>query len=134
MRLIALIAFGLGGFLSVPSLAATVEPIQGEVGINRGDGVFRHATSSVEVTIGDSLMVTPGGLARIVYPDGCAIDLNPGAVVTITVESPCKAPSEIASPDFSVGGTVAVGAGIAAAAVILLLVNNKKDNDKPASP
>lgn len=116
----------------MPSFAATVEPVEGEVAINRGDGVFRHATGSVEATIGDSLMVTPGGLARIIYADGCAVELKPGTVVTITAESPCKAPADVASPDFSVGGTVAVGAGVAAA--VILLLSNKKDDAKPASP
>jgi hypothetical protein len=132
LRFIALIGLGFGGLFSVPSFAATVEPVQGEVAVNRGDGVFRHAPGSLEATIGDSLLVPPGGLARITYPDGCVVDLTPGTVVTITTDSPCKAPSDTASSDFSVGGTVAVGAGIAAA--VILLLSNKKNDAKPASP
>jgi len=133
MRLSAFIA--LGFFVSVPALAVTVDPLQGEVTINRGDGVFRPVIGTLEGDIGDSVMVRPGGTARVVYDDGCTVDVNPGDIHTITGLSPCKAPTPAPSdapPDYSAVGTVAVGGGVVAA-IILLLLNNKND-DTPASP
>jgi len=132
MHIRALIILGLSVFLSVPSFAATVEPVRGQTSINQGDGVFHPVVGRLEATIGDAVIVSPNGMARIVYPDGCVVDVNPGAVVTIVIQSPCKVPSDISPTQFSVGGTVAVGGGVVGA-IILLLLNNK-DSDKPASP
>lgn len=135
MRITASIALVLGIFFSAPSLAATVEPIRGRTSINQGDGTFHPVTGRLEAIIGDAVMVSPGGMARILYGDGCVVDVHPGAVVTITGQPPCKDPannpSENSSNQFSVGGAVAVGGGITGA-IILFLLNNK--DDKPASP
>ena len=62
--------------------AATVEVIQGQVSINRGEG-FKPAAGSIEARIGDLVMASPGGKARIVYLGGCAVDVGPGAVVAV---------------------------------------------------
>jgi hypothetical protein len=125
---------GLSVFLSVPSLAATVDPVRGRTSINQGDGVFHSVGDRLEAAIGDAVMVSPDGLARVVYPDGCVVEVKPGEVFTITGQSPCKVPSDNSPTQFSVGGVAAgaavVGAGVGA---ILLLLNNKS-NDKPASP
>ena len=131
MRLVAVAAFGLGVLVGAPSFAATVDPIQGQVSVNRGDGIFRPITGTVQATIGDVVIVAPNGAARIVYPDGCTIEVKPGDLATIGTLSPCKAPSDTPSTDFSVAATLAVGAGVGGA--ILLLLSNKND-DKPASP
>lgn len=109
VRLPAAIALGLGVFLSSPSLAATVEPILGDVSINQGDGVFRPVlVGRLRATIGDVILVRPGGRARIVYPDGCVVEVKPGAVATISGKSPCK-PADIKPSEFSVSGVIAAG-------------------------
>jgi hypothetical protein len=80
---VGLIAAAIG---TPPSLAAsgaaTVEVIQGQVSINRGEG-FKPAAGSIEARIGDLVMASPGGKARIVYSGGCAVDVHPGAVVAV---------------------------------------------------
>ena len=135
MRIAASIALVVAVLCSAPSLAATVEPIRGRTSINQGDGTFRPVIGRLEATLGDAVMVSPDGMARISYEDGCVVDVHPGAVVTITRQPACKDPSDNSSgnfsPQFSVGGAVAVG-GVVTGAIILLLRNSK--DDKPASP
>ena len=137
MRLTALIAFGWALLPSVPSSAATVDSVRGQVSINRGDG-FRRATGTIQANIGDSVMVSPKGKARVVYPDGCAINVDPGAVVTITAQSPCKAFARADDSDrrdrFAIGpgGTVFLG-GLAGGVLLILLDKNERI-DSPASP
>jgi hypothetical protein len=111
-RLPAAIALGLGVLLSWPSVAATVEPIQGDVSINQGDGVFRPIlVGRLRATIGDAIMVRPGGRARIVYEDSCVVEVKPGVIATITGKSPCN-PSDIKPvkpSEFSVSSVIAAG-------------------------
>jgi hypothetical protein len=40
---------------------ATVEPVRGELSVNQGQG-FQKVNSRIEVKVGDSVMVAPGGL------------------------------------------------------------------------
>ena len=90
-RLPAAITLSLGVLLGSPSVAATVEPIQGDVSINQGGGVFRPIlVDRLRATIGDALMVRPGGRARIVYEDGCVVEVKPVVTATIAGKSPCK--------------------------------------------
>jgi hypothetical protein len=86
-------AFSLGCFLLVGSscLAATIQPGQGTLLINQGQG-FQTINGPVEANVGDSLMVSPGGMAMAVYPDGCKVAIQPGEVTTITRPSPCTNP------------------------------------------
>ena len=75
MRLTASVAVACGLLLTVPALAATVDSLRGQVAINRGEG-FRRITGPTQANIGDSVMVSPNGRARVVYPDGCAINVD----------------------------------------------------------
>jgi hypothetical protein len=119
-----------GVSLSTPSFAATVNPIDGQVLVNQGVG-YRRVTGSTEASPGSTVVVNPGGSAQIVYPDGCVVEVQPGAVVTIQEVSPCStAPQQ--QPGFGLNtttlaiGAVAVGGGIAA-----IILSQK---DKSASP
>jgi hypothetical protein len=135
MRLLAFATLGVGVLTTTPSFAATVEPLHGQVSINRGDGIFRPISSALQATIGDLIIVSPNGSARIIYPDGCAVEVKPGEVVPIMALSPCKAPSDLTSNpsnDFTVGTTLALGAAVGGATILFLL--NSKNDDKPASP
>jgi hypothetical protein len=78
--------------LSSASWATTVEPGQGELSINRGQG-FKPVNSQVNAKIGDSVMVAPGGSATVVYDDGCKVSVQPGAVTSIAPLSPCASGS-----------------------------------------
>ena len=133
MRLTASVAVACGLLLTVPALAATVDSLQGQVSINRGDG-FRRVTGPTQANIGDSVMVSPNGRARVVYPDGCAVNVDPGVVVTIAAQSPCKA--QIEGNRFSIGpgGTIYLGGLAAGIALILLDKDERIRIDSPASP
>lgn len=86
-------AFLFGCFLLVasPCWAANVQPVQGNLYINRGQG-FQPVAGPVDANIGDSVMVAPGGIATIIYPDGCKFGVQPGTVTTIAPSSPCTSP------------------------------------------
>jgi hypothetical protein len=89
--------FVLGGvvFYGAASWAATgasLEPVQGDLWINHGKG-FEKVISRIDVKVGDSVMVNPGGIAKVTYPDGCQANVKPGAVMTIAPLSPCASGS-----------------------------------------
>jgi hypothetical protein len=75
-----------------PAKPATLEPIQGDLWVNHGKG-FEKVTSKIEAKIGDSVMVNPGGIAKVTYADGCQANVKPGAVMTIKQLSPCASGS-----------------------------------------
>jgi hypothetical protein len=74
------------------SWAATLEPVQGDLWINHGKG-FEKVNSRMEAKVGDSVMVNPGGIAKVTYSDGCQANVKPGAVMTIARLSPCASGS-----------------------------------------
>ena len=127
-RLPAAIALGLGVLLSWPSVAATVEPIQGDVSINQGDGVFRPIlVGRLRATIGDAIMVRPGGRARIVYEDGCVVEVKPGVIATISGKSPCK-PSDIKPSEFSVSSAIVAAEAVVGTVVGKIRLLLKKED------
>jgi hypothetical protein len=71
----------------------TLEPIQGDLLINHGKGFEKVLASKIEAKVGDSVMVSPGGIAKVTYADGCQANVTPGAVMTITKLSPCASGS-----------------------------------------
>src|ERR1700676_4424297 len=92
-RLLRALSFGCAVLLSSSSWAATsatVEPAQGVVLVNTGNG-FKQVKKSVKAKVGDSVMVSPDGAAKVAYADGCTVDVRPGAVMTIAAFSPCTA-------------------------------------------
>jgi hypothetical protein len=94
MRLIAVSALGICGailFMTTCS-AATVESVRGQLSVNKGLG-FEPVNGRVVVKMGDSVMVSPDGAAIVTYPDGCKVDVQPGAVTTIVQLSPCASGS-----------------------------------------
>jgi hypothetical protein len=84
------LALVLGFFLGSPSWGATIDSVKGDVLINQGSG-FRTVSGTAQAKVGDKVMASPGGSARVVYGDGCPVPVNPGRVVTIAAESPCTA-------------------------------------------
>jgi hypothetical protein len=85
MRRLVLTAFGfsIGTFICLPAMAATtVEVVQGQVSVNQGQG-YKQVTAASAVSAGDQVMAAPGGRGKIVFADGCALDVYPGAVLTV---------------------------------------------------
>ena len=72
--------------------AATIVPIKGDLSINQGQG-FQKVAGLVQANPGDLVMVSPDGSAKVTYPDGCKVNLQPGVVMTITDLSPCASKS-----------------------------------------
>jgi hypothetical protein len=91
-HLLSAMSIGCTVFVGSPCWAATVEPGQGDVSINRGEG-FKPINSRVNANVGDLIMVGPGGAATIVYDDSCKVNVQPGAVATIAPLPPCKSGS-----------------------------------------
>ena len=89
--------FVLGGVVfygaaSWSATGATLEPVQGDLWINHGKG-FEQVHSRIEAKVGDSIMVNPGGYAKLTYADGCEAHVKPGAVTTVAQLSPCASGS-----------------------------------------
>jgi hypothetical protein len=94
MRLIAVSALGICSAIlfATACSAATVESVRGQLSVNKGRG-FEPVNGRIVVKVGDSVMVSPDGAAIVTYPDGCKIDVQPGAVTTIAQLSPCASGS-----------------------------------------
>jgi hypothetical protein len=87
---IAKVLLALGAVLvsAASAGAATVTSEQGQVLVNRGDG-YKLVTDATEAAPGHLVIVNPGGIGRVVYPDGCTVALQPGVVFSIAPKSPC---------------------------------------------
>lgn len=133
--LLAALCIGCSFLAGSAAWAATIEPVNGDVSVNQGQG-FKKLDSAFEAKVGDAVMVSPGGAAKVSYADGCAIALKPGAVMVIAALSPCASGSNAQEDDHNdhtgalVFGTVVAGV---TGFVIYEIVQNTKTN-KPASP
>jgi hypothetical protein len=150
MRRITSIAFLTGFFLSPSALATNVDSIHGQVSLNRGDG-FRRLAGTTTARVGDQVMASSGGSARVVYPDACVVAVTPGIVITVRGESPCSCkeaadPKEL-SKQCPAGflpklAPVAIGVAIVGGAFAISTLNNEADkrplivggSNLPASP
>jgi hypothetical protein len=74
--------------LCAPAMATTLQVVKGVASVKQGDG-FRQVKGTAEVYNGNQVMVAPGGLARIIYPDGCTVQVGPGGIATV---GKCKQP------------------------------------------
>jgi hypothetical protein len=82
-RLTSLVlGFCIGSLICLPAMAATVEIVQGQMSVNQGQG-YKKIMAASAVSAGDQVMAAPNSRGRIVYADGCAVDVYPGAVVTV---------------------------------------------------
>lgn len=135
-----------GAFLSSSAWAATLEPGQGTLSVNQGQG-FQPVNSRIDANVGDAAMVAPGGTATIVYDDGCTVPVQPGDVATIAPLSPCASGSYAQSapppaqgspggvPGLALGTLPALGAGVIGIAGFAFYEGTKStNNSSPASP
>jgi len=133
--LLAALCIGCSFLAGSAASAATIERVNGDVSVNQGQG-FKRLDSAFEAKVGDAVMVSPGGSAKVSYADGCAIELKPGAVMVIAALSPCASGSYAQEDDHNdhtgavVFGTVVAGV---TGFVIYEILQNTKTN-KPASP
>ena len=131
----------IGGSLLLVSAswAATIEPVQGNLQLNRGQG-FQPVNSRVDANVGDTVVVGPGGAAAVTYSDGCKVPVQPGAVTTIGPLSPCASGS--LADDNNQNGLyflgVAAGFGLAGFGIYEIIHHNNNNSDEnnnhPISP
>jgi len=122
-----LCAFVVCVLITSTALAATVRREQGTVSINRGQGMQKVA----DVTTGkpgDMVTAAPGGLGKIIYPDGCEVEVKPSEIAFIQAKSPCTGPILSSNTKSYLIGTALVG-GLVTGIVLLA-----EDDDSPASP
>jgi hypothetical protein len=130
----------IGGSLLLVSAswAATIEPVQGNLSLNRGQG-FQPISSRVDANVGDTVVVGPGGAAAVTYSDGCKVSVQPGAVTTIAPLSPCASGSM--ADDNNSNGLyflgVAAGFGLAGFGIYEIIHHNNNNStaeNQPVSP
>jgi hypothetical protein len=130
----------VGGSLLLVSAswAATIEPVQGNLQLNRGQG-FQPVNSRVDANAGDTVVVGPGGAAAVTYSDGCKVSIQPGAVTTIAPLSPCASGSM--ADDNNSNGLyflgVAAGFGLAGFGIYEIIHHNNNNStaeNHPISP
>jgi hypothetical protein len=122
---------------------ATVQTTAGTLSLNRGNG-YVEVTTWADAPSGSQVMANPASSGKIIYSDGCEINVGPGSVYTIQDSSPCQSGllRGGSARTYVIGGLVVAGGAVA----IIALTgggdsdngkNKKKkheDNDHPASP
>jgi hypothetical protein len=128
----------------VLAASATVQIDQGRVLIDHGSG-FQPAQGAVQAAAGTRVMASPDGAARVIYADGCAVNVRPGSIVSVGVKSPCTAASlaglePVETPPPQAGwGAVPLLLGVTGAAVAYCISGPCNDDNggghpPPASP
>jgi hypothetical protein len=113
----------IGGILSSAAWAqstmsgATLEASRAPISVNYGEGYKQVATGATKVSVGARVMAGPGGRGRLVYPDGCVTQINPGSVVAVgkcykPMTAGLEAPVEETHPPYLLYGAIAVGIGV----------------------
>jgi hypothetical protein len=139
------LGFGCALLAATACRAATVQPLQGQISINQGQG-FHQIDGAAELKAGDSVIVSPGGSASVSYPDGCNVGLQPGAVMVIAALSPCASGSYAEEqdsnwqdkykdgPGWVVGGVMLGFSAFLAYEIYHSTQNNHQQQPPPASP
>jgi len=126
------VCLGCAVFYASVSWAATIEPVQGNLSVNQAGQGFHPISGRVDANVGDSVMVSPDGAATVVYDDGCKVNVQPGAVATISPLSPCASGSN--ADDSSNWGAWVIGAGAAAALGLAIYEATKTSSSSPTVP
>ena len=137
---------GWGYSLACPHLrepVVTVQTIEGTLSLNRGDG-YVEVLSWADAPSGSQVMANPGSRGKVIYSDGCEINVSPGSVYTVQDSSPCGSGvmGGGSARNYVIGGLVIAGGAVA---VIALTGGDNsdngkhkkkkhEDNDDPASP
>jgi hypothetical protein len=111
---------------------ATIQPVQGDLSLNQGQG-FQRVDGRISANVGDSVMVGPQGAATVVYPDGCQVGIQPGAVATIAPLSPCASGSFAADNGLGDSPWLLGGLAVGGAAGLLIYEATQRSS-APASP
>ena len=87
----------LGMLIAQAADAAMLSTIKGQILVDTGKG-YAAVGAAADLPIGAKIMVPPGGLARIMYPDGCVRQMKPGSITFVAQQSPCLVAAQLPSP------------------------------------
>lgn len=97
--------------------AASLEDVRGDVWIGRENG-FSLVNGATELAPGDKIKVGRKGVARLVYSDGCSVNVGANSLTRVAKHSPCSFNAQVIDPSgssLSNNQWGAIGLGIAAA-------------------
>jgi len=117
---------------SAVAQTATIEPVQGDISFSQGQG-FQQVDGRLQANVGDSVMVGPDGAAKVVYPDGCQVNVQPGSVASVAPLSPCASGSFADASSFDPGPWL-MGAAFVGGTVLFVDRVIQTKNTAPASP
>ena len=122
-----LCAFLVCVLITSTALAATVRREQGTVSINRGQGQ-QPISGETTGNPGDMVTASPDGRGKIIYADGCEVEVKPFEIAFVLAKSPCNQPVLQSNTKAYLLGAALVG-GLVAGIVLLA-----DQGDRPASP
>lgn len=80
---------GAALLLSSAASAATLQLLTGTASVKVRGG-FQPVVAPVKVEPGETIMVSPSGSARIVYAEGCWIEIEPAAILVVPEAPNCE--------------------------------------------
>lgn len=101
MAVVSMLAITVGG--AIEAAAATLVSSTGPVQVDVGGG-FKSASAMQALPPGSRVTVKDGGVAKIAFTPTCIIDVTPGQVYTVPLESPC-----VLMGDFTLDGLFGQG-------------------------
>jgi hypothetical protein len=121
-----------------------VQTIEGTLSLNRGDG-YVEVLSWADAPSGSQVMANPGSRGKVIYSDGCEVNVSPGSVYTVQDSSPCGSGVMGGGParNYVIGGLVIAGGAVAVIALTggddgssakKKKKKKKRNADEPASP
>lgn len=90
--------------------AASLEDVQGDVWVGHEKG-FTVVRGPEVLSPGDKVKVASKSFARIVYPDGCTVNLRGNSLSTIAKHSPCSFRAQTGGVDQDNSFCSEIGAG-----------------------
>lgn len=119
--------------------AASLEDVQGDVWVGRDNG-FTPIRGSGDLSPGDKIKIGSKSFARIVYPDGCKVNLRASSLSTVAKHSPCSFSAQAGGSDQGglfgqgteyLGPLAVVGGGVGAVVTAVVLSNKGGSNNSP---
>ena len=87
----------LAAFLmSSAASAAMVEFVEGHLSLNQGNG-YKPVANIASANSGDLVMASPGGSGKIVYADGCVVEVKPGTWSRFASNRPVRPATHLGS-------------------------------------
>ncbi|MGD9542323.1 hypothetical protein [Methylocystis sp.] len=107
--------FMLAALLASGSVqAASLEGVRGDVWIGRDKG-FSLVNGSTELSPGDKIKAGRKGAARLVYSDGCSVNVGANSLTRVAKHSPCSFNAQFVDPSSGGSEWVGIGLGLATA-------------------